>query len=473
MKAEEIALIQSKHNAAIVAPAGHGKTEMIAELVDKLPNKKLVLTHTNAGVSALIQRFNKKNISREKYNLSTISSFCMKWCEAYPKTGEIDSTIGFTDKRFYSIQYKGASRIFTHQWARDILFKTYSCVIIDEYQDCINEQHQIFTEINNSVPVYVLGDPLQSIFGWAGELVSWNNLGFERVYVETAPYRWKQTCIELGEYLALVRDKLKPALNGETVYLSTVPNGTFLKRISPENVLDSTLLQETNQYQSALYITKWPTEQCLFSRQTGGVFQNDEPQSLNTLYEFAKSLDTEDGYSRANKIYDFIEETATQVHSELGSYKNHIKNGDFNFSRIKKHTDFGNRMKQLYLNHGYNDMLNVLQWIKSNSLFRLYRWELYTELMRAIRYARDNGGSIYNASQQIRMNPNNQSRYTGFRKLSSRAVLSKGLEFECVIIDLNKRYTATEMYVAMTRATKVIYFITDQDSILLNKPEGL
>lgn len=50
MKAEEIALIQSKHNAAIIAPAGHGKTEMITDLVDNLPGKKLVLTHTNAGI---------------------------------------------------------------------------------------------------------------------------------------------------------------------------------------------------------------------------------------------------------------------------------------------------------------------------------------------------------------------------------------------------------------------------------------
>ena len=73
MKAEEIALIQSKHNAAIIAPAGHGKTEMITELVDKLPGIKLVLTHTNAGVDALTKRFNKKNVNGKKYYLSKIS----------------------------------------------------------------------------------------------------------------------------------------------------------------------------------------------------------------------------------------------------------------------------------------------------------------------------------------------------------------------------------------------------------------
>ena len=118
-------------------------------------------------------------------------------------------------------------------------------------------------------------------------------------------------------------------------------------------------------------------------------------------------------------------------------------------------------------------MLSVLNWIRDNSIFRIYRRELFTELMRSIRFARDRGISIHEAAQQIRMIPNNQSRYAGFKKLSSRAVLSKGLEFECVVINLEEQYTATEMYVAMTRAMKAIYFITDQDSILLDVPQGI
>ena len=57
-----------------------------------------------------------------------------------------------------------------------------------------------------------------------------------------------------------------------------------------------------------------------------------------------------------------------------------------------------------------------------------------------------------------------------------------GLEFDCVIIDLSKvntgwgnsnRYSVTEMYVAMTRAMKAIYFITDQESVLLSAPQGI
>ena len=150
MTNDEILLIKSKHNAAIVAPAGHGKTEMITDLVDKLPGKKLVLTHTNAGISALSQRLARKNISQDKYNLSTISSFCMKWCEAYPKTAKINQDIPITDANFYNDQTCGAVNIFSHSWARNVIKETYTCVIVDEYQDCVIEQHKVFIMLNFS-----------------------------------------------------------------------------------------------------------------------------------------------------------------------------------------------------------------------------------------------------------------------------------------------------------------------------------
>ena len=77
------------------------------------------------------------------------------------------------------------------------------------------------------------------------------------------------------------------------------------------------------------------------------------------------------------------------------------------------------------------------------------------------------------------MIPGNQSKYAGFKRLASRTLLSKGLEFDCVIIDLSKvnqkknRFTSTEMYVAMTRAMKAIYFVTDLDSVVLSAPQGV
>lgn len=481
MKTEEISLIQSQKNAAIEAPAGHGKTEMITDLVDKLPGKKLVLTHTNAGVDALQQRMKRKSVSVDRYYLSTITSFCMKWCNAYPQTANMDFAVKMSDSnKYYPMVHDGAVRIFQNEWAREVIRTTYSCVIVDEYQDCVLVQHQIFVELNKTLPVYVLGDPLQAIFGFKEKLVSWKNMCFNITPIDTHPWRWEKTNPGLGQYLNEVRKQLLPGLDGQCVKLSTVPNQGDVHRISPSALYDGSIFKIANQYDTVLYIAKWEPDTIAFSKGTGGLFQHDEPQSLKILYDTSQLLDIDDGYSRANTIYDFIGECASGVATELKSYEDHIKKKDFNFNRIKKYPEFGKRMANLYKYHGHNDMMAVLDWIRNESGFHIHRRELFNEMQRSIKRARDLNIPIIQAAQEIRMIPGNQSKYAGFKRLASRTLLSKGLEFDCVIIDLSKviqnayyRYSSTEMYVAMTRAMKAIYFITDQDSVVLSVPQGI
>ena len=484
MKTEEIALIQSKHNAAIIAPAGHGKTEMITDLVDKLPGIKLVLTHTNAGVAALMNRFKKKNVDGRKYHLSTISSFCMKWTKAYPSTADIRPDMKVTDENFYSEIHTGTARIFTHCWARNIIGKTYNCVIVDEYQDCVLTQHQIFVELNKTIPIYVLGDPLQAIFGFKEPLVSWKSLCFDVLEdeIDTYPWRWEKTNPALGKYLNDVRKELLPGLDKKEVRLSTIPNQASVFRIKSADIHGPVFYNIVKKYDSVIYIAKWETDTKAFAKRSGGLFQHDEKQNLDVLYHYAMRLDVDDAVTRGRVLFDFINECASGVSNELGSYENHIISGDFDFHRIKKHPEFGNRMIRLQETNSYDSMLRILEWVKACRELRLHRRELFYEMQRSIRRARDNQDTILKAAQDIRMIPENQSKYSDFQYLSSRTLLSKGLEFECVIIDLSKanmgrgnnnRYSVTDMYVAMTRATKAIYFITDQDSVLLSAAQGI
>ena len=53
-----------------------------------------------------------------------------------------------------------------------------------------------------------------------------------------------------------------------------------------------------------------------------------------------------------------------------------------------------------------------------------------------------------------------------FKFLSSRTLLSKGLEFDCVIIDMTNPLSAKDFYVAMTRAMKKIYIISNRSSLI-------
>lgn len=73
MTEAELDKIMQMSSAAIIAPAGHGKTEMIADIVECSTGKQLLLTHTNAGVDAIDKRLKKRRISAAKYTVTTSS----------------------------------------------------------------------------------------------------------------------------------------------------------------------------------------------------------------------------------------------------------------------------------------------------------------------------------------------------------------------------------------------------------------
>lgn len=93
MTEEELLALEKKQNAAIIAPAGHGKTEMVADMVEYFSGKQLVLTHTNAGVDAIQKRLKKRQIPSSKFAVFTIAAFCMKWGYAYSNTAMIDTSL--------------------------------------------------------------------------------------------------------------------------------------------------------------------------------------------------------------------------------------------------------------------------------------------------------------------------------------------------------------------------------------------
>lgn len=86
-------------------------------------------------------------------------------------------------------------------------------------------------------------------------------------------------------------------------------------------------------------------------------------------------------------------------------------------------------------------------------------------MLRSIKFAIEHRSTIFEGANHIRKDVHLQKRYSQFKFLSSRTVLSKGLEFDCVIIDTTEKLSVKEFYVAMTRAKKRIYIISSTDEI--------
>lgn len=468
MTETELDQIMRMPAAAIIAPAGHGKTEMIAEMVERTEGKQLLLTHTNAGVDAIERRLQKRNILKTKYSISTIASFCTKWCISYCYTGEFDKTLsplngGKEATAYYAQSYAGAQKIFANGWAGSVLQATYTGIIIDEYQDCTQEQHKIMLAINKYLPVRVLGDPMQGILSFAGDLVDWNHLEFPVVDVVTEPWRWNESNPELGRYLMAVRNSLLPILSKQPCFLQIDSSNRNIKILDPKSFNGYSLLKELSQFSTVVYITKWTQQQKKFCIQMPGIFQYDEKQDCDELFKYANIFDITNGTNLAKNVIDFASICSTGVSTELKSYTDKLKIGSLDFSRIKKNPDFRDIILGDAPTLTKNTILEMLEWFATNKVLKKYRSELMSEMIRSVKYAIDHNITIYEAANHIRKDVGLAKRYTGFKFLASRTVLSKGLEFDCVIIDMTTPLSARDFYVAMTRAMKKIYIISERN----------
>lgn len=406
MTEQELIKIFDLPNATITAPAGHGKTEMIVDLVGHAPGKQLLLTHTNAGVNVLEKRLKKRGVPKNKYNISTIAAFCIKWCMAYNQSSGFDKTLsplnGKSEScKYYEQIYRGTKTIFTHNWSGKILQCTYSGVIVDEYQDCTQEQHEIILAINHFLPVIVLGDPMQGIFAFSGALVDWDNLGFNIVNIETAPWRWSLTNPILGNYLTRVREQFLPILSGQECNVHLDECEGSIKILPPCTFNGYSLLRELTNFSSVLYIAKWPREQLSFCNSMAGKFQVDETQDCKELFEYAKKFDDKSDTYLALSIIEFANVCATKVNSELKTYRSKLTSKSYDFSRIRNHTDFGDLLTLLHNKGSFVEIIDLLLWFETKEIFKMYRIELYREMIRSLKYAIDKSVSVFEAANHI------------------------------------------------------------------------
>lgn len=467
----ELLKIERMANAAIIAPAGHGKTEMVVDMIAAFSGKQLVLTHTNAGVDAIQKRIAKRNVSVSKCSVMTIASFCMRWVYAYHRTATIDTSLSFLNRaeqvKYYSQLYSGAFRLFSHGWVGKIMKASYAGVIVDEYQDCTLIQHSIIKQINEYLPVKVLGDPLQGIFGFKDQIVDWNNLGYEIINVETYPWRWEKTNPALGEYLSQLRKLISPALDDEECSIEIRSTDGVLKTIAQDSFNGYALLPEIRRYNSVLFLTKWEKEQLAMCKKMPGFFQQDEKQDCAELFKYAEEFDIRSGVQLLLAVLEFVSLCATQVSAECKSYVNRLNNNSMDFSRIRKNQELGIILQSLGNSKTHSALRDALQWFRETNTFKFYRSELYCEMLRCIALSKSREISFYDSAKLIRSDLSLQKRYTDFKYLSSRTLLSKGLEFDCVIIDSCSNLTAKEFYVAMTRAKQMVYVIINQPTLVL------
>lgn len=452
----------SESMVGIIAPAGYGKTEEIADAVNSCFEKQLILTHTRVGVAALRSRMKKKQIKNEKFEIDTIASFCLKWCKAYPATAEVQIPDKISEIDYLAI-YKGTKKLFSYTWAREVLRQTYSGLFVDEYQDCTESQHAIFMELENLFPVRVFGDPLQGIFYWVkgDKIVNWNLFTFKVITPLTIPRRWEKTNKNLGLLLDDLRKKIITALDGNDVTINIADVRGCMTILNSTQWNNGRFAYKIKNYEEVVYLSAFPKKQKSFSQHNGGFFQCDEVKDLAEAESLIDGIEVEKKEKKALVLLETLKIMINGIQAELGSYINNLKKGKSDFSRISKHKDLGQLIEAVCVDDTPKSVLEVLRWFWKSTEFKIYRAELFYRIGKIYAYMTEENTTLHETIEALSCQQYFTEKRFSFSHLSSRTVLTKGLEFDCVIIDARDKMDVRDFYVAMTRAKKHIYIISD------------
>ena len=445
----------------ITAPAGCGKTHLVAQAVAEHESELplLVLTHTNAGVAALRTRIGKLGVDLKKARIATLDGWSLKLISSFPIRSEIDPIhLLLNDpKRDYPAIREGALNIVLKGHVREILRASYSRQIVDEYQDCQPDQHLLVQGLAQDLPTCVLGDPLQSIFNFTKEgTVHWEEdvlTAFPSAGELKTPWRWKLAGNEaLGEWLLSIRPVL---IGGSQIDLRNAPD--CVEWVCLDGVDDwSKQLQAANTRSpdpqgGSLIMAKWPKDQAEYARKIPGA-SKVENADLTDLQSFASNFDLTSG-SRLKTLIDFAASVMTGVdRTALTSRLKAISQG----TNRNPPTELEAAILKFGKASSYRGAAIVLSEFTKDSGVRVFRPELLRTAIKALSAA---GEGDPDALRQLAVSIRDQMRVLG-RSLPKKAVgstlLFKGLEADVSIVLQAEGMDARDLYVALTRGAKKV-----------------
>ncbi len=109
----------------LIAPAGHGKTYSIAQMVSSVEADKpqLILTHTHAGIASLKKKFREQGIPPKKYTIETICGFIQRYVLILCKKTDVPNQ---ENKNFFQQIVEIAVHLFSKPAVRRIVTQSYS-----------------------------------------------------------------------------------------------------------------------------------------------------------------------------------------------------------------------------------------------------------------------------------------------------------------------------------------------------------
>lgn len=463
--------LSAVNRGAVTAPAGCGKTQLIADTLalHSGPKPILVLTHTNAGVAALRTRLQRGRVPHSAYRVTTIDGFAMGLVGTFPLRSGLNPQVLKLDnpRTDYNAIRDAAWRLLQAGHIGEVLAASYSRLIVDEYQDCSLSQHAIVDWAATVLPTCVLGDPMQAIFGFAGnQLVDWsaNVLAqFPSVGELSIPWRWRNVGTEpFGNWLLASRQVLA---NGGAIDLRTAPPEVTWIRLLPATAgqqrIEAARIQAPNRDGTVLVIgdSRNTRGRRLMASQTPGAM-NVEPADFRDLTDFGQGFNVASPDAVA-RLVAFAGEMMTNVGAtELQRRVVSLRQGTArNAPTVAEHAvvEFANTPN-------LTTALNALVQIREQPNVRVYRPDVLRACMAAMHGAADGSCTFHEATVREREKCRHVGRSIARRSVGSTLLL-KGLEADVAVVLHPELMDAKHLYVALTRGAHRVVVCSESPSL--------
>lgn len=456
----------------VVAPAGCGKTHLIAASTARSVGRQLILTHTYAGVNALRRKMRILGVNSTLYRVDTIASWALRLSLSYPDTSGWRNERPASNEQWSDL-YECCSNLLDYEFIRRILRASYEGVYVDEYQDCSTAQHGIVVKLARDLPSRLLGDPMQGIFDFGEQQqVDWAQHvegRFKRLGDLDVPYRWLQTKTgELGEWLLEVRQHLE---QGQPIDLRlNLPSAVKIVRVSGNGQELFRKQGNTCRYfdcdssHSVIAIHKGSQEykaKChVLSRSLSGKYSSIEEVEGKDLFSFVRKISNARSSSASLKVVvEFAKKCMTSVQQSLpsGTWR-----GESVAIRSNTRNPEAARLANEFLVEPTSAaMAGFLRAIRKAAGVKVYRADLFNRAIGVLRkHEMHPHLTLADAAEKYHGEFRHRGRPLYRRKLIGTTLLVKGLEFDHAIVLDATSLSRKELYVALTRGARSLKIIS-------------
>lgn len=460
----------------VVAPAGFGKTYLIAEAVSRSRGRQLVLTHTYAGVNALRAKMRALRVSNAAFHIDTIASWALRLCLSYRRaSGWIIERP--CDNAQWTALYSACAALLEREFIRRIVQASYKGVYVDEYQDCSIAQHEIVLKLARDLPCRVLGDPLQGIFDFAGQNpVEWNRdvIGnFELLGQLETPQRWVRAGTPaIGEWLRTVREQLE---QGRGIDLRAgLPAGVTFREVNaaekPVQLQGNTCRYfACERHETVIAIHKGSQQykaKChTLAKNVSGMFSSIEEIEGKELFSFVEKIEgAESNAERLKELVAFAGLCMTAVNENMPAG---TKRGEWVAIRGNTKNPKVAGAGNTYLSEPSSaNMCAFLNAVQGSNGVKVARADLLNRAIGVLRkQVWDPELTLAEAAEKYHGEFRYKGRPLGRKKLIGTTLLVKGLEFDHAIVLEAESLSKKELYVALTRGAKSLTIISSTPTL--------